>query len=101
MAAYLIVDSDWKGTEIETRSRFGRAAQPVIRDFGGTFLTQPGRPGETLEGDWNPETLTIIEFPDVAAAKALMDAPAFRDAVAIRKATDAVFKIVLVDGTQT
>jgi uncharacterized protein (DUF1330 family) len=98
MAAYLVVDSDWKGTDVETRTRFGRAAQPVINEFGGIFLTPPGRSGETLEGDWTPQTLTIVEFPDVATAKALMDAPAFRDAVAIRKATDAVFKMVLVDG---
>ncbi|MCC6791699.1 MAG: DUF1330 domain-containing protein [Thermomicrobiales bacterium] len=97
MAAYLVVDTDWNETDLETRQAFGRAAQPVIARFGGTFLTPPGRPSETLEGDWEPKVLSIIAFPDVAAARALWNAPEFRDAVAIRKATNAVFKIALVD----
>ncbi|HEY8447794.1 MAG TPA: DUF1330 domain-containing protein [Thermomicrobiales bacterium] len=98
MAAYLVVDTDWKDTDGETRAAFGRAAQPVIAAHGGKFLTPPGTNAEPLEGDWQPPIVTIIEFPDVESAKRLWNSPEFRAAAEIRRATNAVFKIVLVDG---
>jgi uncharacterized protein (DUF1330 family) len=97
MAAYLVVDTDWKDTDGETKAAFGRAAQPVIRSYGGTFLTPVGHGCETLEGDWNPEILTIVQFPDAETARRMWNSPEFRAAAAIRRATDAVFKVVLVD----
>ena len=98
MAAYLVVDTDWQDTDPETRATFGRAAQPVIAQYGGRFLTPPGAiPLETLEGDWAHKILTIVEFPDAARARQMWASPEFRAAVAIRQATNAVFKVVLVD----
>jgi uncharacterized protein (DUF1330 family) len=101
VAAYLVVDTDWQDTDLAARMAFGRAAQPVIRRYGGTFLTPPGGGVEPMEGGWGPQILTIIEFPDADQARQLWNAPEFREAVAIRKATNAVFKIVLVDGVST
>jgi uncharacterized protein (DUF1330 family) len=98
MAAYLVVDTDWKETDVETRAAFGRAAQPVIRDHGGKFLTPPGSRAEPLEGEWRPTILTIVEFPDADAARRMWNSAEFRAAAAIRRATDAVFKVVLIDG---
>jgi uncharacterized protein (DUF1330 family) len=98
MAAYVVVDTDWKSTDADTRAAFGRAAQPVIRSYGGQFLTPPGERSDTLEGDWTPEILTIIEFPDMARARACWASSDFRAAVAIRQRTPAVFKAVLVHG---
>lgn len=100
MAAYLVVDTDWKTVSPDTRAAFGRAAQPVIAQYQGKFLTPPGGSNETLEGDWTPEILTIVEFPDLDNVRAMMASPEFQAAAAIRRATEAVFKIVLVDGTQ-
>jgi uncharacterized protein (DUF1330 family) len=98
MAAYLVVDTDWQDTDPETRAAFGRAAQPVIAQYGGRFLTPPGTlTSEPLEGDWAPKILTIVEFPDAARARQMWDSPEFQAAAAIRRATNAVFKIVLVD----
>jgi uncharacterized protein (DUF1330 family) len=98
MAVYLVIDTDWKDTEIETRAAFGRAAQPVIRSYDGKFLTPPGGVSEPLEGDWAPPILTIIEFPVREQALACWTSPEFRAAVAIRQASKAVFKVVLVEG---
>ena len=98
MAAYLVVDTDWKDTDSETRAAFGRAAQPIIRTYGGTFLTPAGsNRTESLEGDWHPPILTIVEFPDADSARRMWNSPEFREAAAIRRATNAVFKLVLVD----
>jgi uncharacterized protein (DUF1330 family) len=98
LAAYFVVDTDWQDTDPETRATFGRAAQPVIKQYGGRFLTPPGTStNESLEGDWDPQFLTIVEFPDAASIRRMWASPEFRAAVAIRQATNAVFKIVLVD----
>jgi len=94
--AYLVIDTDWKSTPPSTRAAFGRKAQPAIRQHGGRFLTAVGN--EVLEGDWAPPILTIVEFPDADHARRYWTSPAFHEAVAIRRETDAVFKVVLVDG---
>lgn len=40
----------------------------TIQKFGGRFVVR-GAKTESLEGDWNPERLVILEFPDVQTAK--------------------------------
>lgn len=98
MSAYFVVDTDWKDTDAEKRAEFGRAALPAIQRYGGKFLTPPGAlSSETLEGDWHPKILTIVELPDAETARRLWTSPEFQAAVAIRQATNAVFKYVLVD----
>ena len=75
MAAYIVVDTDWQDTDIETRAAYGRAAQPAISSYGGRFLTPPGSTAEPLEGDWDPKILTILEFPDVEQGPAVVGVP--------------------------
>ena len=36
---------------------------PMIERFGGRYLTKAGA-HEILEGDWKPNRVVIIEFPD-------------------------------------
>jgi uncharacterized protein (DUF1330 family) len=99
MAAYLVVDTDWKDVDVETRTAFGKAARPVIEGYGGKFLTPPGQGGtESIEGDWNPPILTIVEFPDAESIHQMWNSPEFKSAAAIRRATPAEFKVVVVGG---
>jgi uncharacterized protein (DUF1330 family) len=98
VAAYLVVDTDWKDVDIETRTAFGQAAQPVIRSYGGKFLTSPGNPAEPLEGDWNPAVIMIAEFPDAETIHRMWESPEFKSAAAIRRSTPAEFKVVVVEG---
>ena len=99
MAAYLVVDTDWKDVDLETCTAFGRAARPVIESYGGKFLTTPGQGGaESIEGDWNPSILTIVEFPNSDAVRQMMASPEFKSAADIRRATNAEFKLVFVEG---
>lgn len=99
MAAYLVIDTNWNTTPAETRQAFGRKAQPAIRQHGGRFLTAVDN--EVLEGDWMPPILTIVEFPDAEHARQYWHSPEFQEAVAIRRETDAEFKVVLVNGVGT
>jgi uncharacterized protein (DUF1330 family) len=39
---------------------------PMVERFGGRYLTKAGS-HEILEGDWKPNRVVIIEFPDIAS----------------------------------
>ena len=51
----------------------------------------------TIEGDWKPERLVIIEFPDRKSAEAFLGDPEIQDLFEIRHATT-TSKLVLADG---
>ena len=40
----------------------------MIERFGGRYLTRPGS-HEVLEGDWKPNRVVIVEFPDKASIR--------------------------------
>jgi uncharacterized protein (DUF1330 family) len=42
-----------------------RRAIPIIERFGGRYLTRVGS-HEVLDGNWRPNRVVIIEFPDMA-----------------------------------
>jgi uncharacterized protein (DUF1330 family) len=44
---------------------------PMVERFGGRYLTKAGS-HEILEGDWRPNRVVIIEFPDIASIKNLV-----------------------------
>jgi uncharacterized protein (DUF1330 family) len=98
MAAYLITDTDWKGTDRETILRFSQAVTPVIVSYGGKFLLDRGAVPQPVEGDWKPATLNIVEFPGTDAIHQMLASPEFQAAAAIRRQTSAVFKQVFVQG---
>ena len=41
---------------------------PMVERFGGRYLTKAGS-HEILEGDWKPNRVVIIEFPDIVSIK--------------------------------
>lgn len=54
----------------------------TLAPFNGRFLVHGG-PVEQLEGEW-PGTIVIIEFPDVATARAWYDSPAYQEIKPLR-----------------
>ena len=73
-----------------------RKAVPMIEHFGGRYLTRVGA-HEVLEGNWRPNRVVVIEFPDIATMKALYHSPEYQPLIALRQsaATDV---IIVVDG---
>ena len=69
---------------------------PIIERAGGRYLTKSGSQ-EILEGDWKPNRVVIIEFPDLATARSWYDSPEYRPLIALRQkaATDVM---MVVDG---
>lgn len=61
------------------------AVPATIQAFGGRYLARGGQT-ETLEGDWNPSRLVIVEFPTYEDAKAWHASAEYAPVLAIRQA---------------
>jgi uncharacterized protein (DUF1330 family) len=57
---------------------------PIIARFGGKYLTKAGT-HEVIEGDWKPNRVVIIEFPDAAAFRGWYAAPEYQPLIAMRQ----------------
>lgn len=94
MPAYVVIEADVRDpVRYEAYKKAGDAA---LAKHGGRFLARGGSP-ESLEGDWNPERVVIIEFADRAAARRWYDSPEYHDARKLREGA-ARFRAVLFDG---
>lgn len=83
MSAYVIVDVHV--TDPERYEGYKPAAAAAVAAYGGRYLARGGAV-EVLEGEWQPGRLVILEFPDVARAKAWLDSDEYRGPKAIRHA---------------
>jgi len=94
MAAYLISDVSIRDLAAFQTYR-DRAALSIAR-FGGKYLVRGGAI-QCLEGDWDPRTIIIVEFPSVEQAKIWYQSPDYAHALAVRH--QALSRdLVLVDG---
>lgn len=94
MPAYVIVDISI--TDPETYSDYKNLAPAAVALYGGKYLARGG-PSETLEGDWQPGRLVILEFPSVDEAKNWLNSPEYAPARALRhQAADS--RMVVVEG---
>ncbi len=59
---------------------------PVVSKFGGTYRVIGGNPS-TVEGDWHPDYLVMLEFPSVEQAKAWYDSPDYEPLKQMRLAS--------------
>ena len=69
-----------------------------LKAFDGKFIVRGGKT-ETMEGDWNPERVVVIEFPTVQQAKAWWNSEGYAPAKALRQRT-AHTKMILVPGVE-
>ena len=94
MAAYLVVNvqvHDAAGYEA-----YRAAVEATIAAYGVRYLVRGGRVSR-LEGQWEPQRLVIVEFADVARAKAWWASAEYAGPKAIRHAT-ARTDMVVVEG---
>ncbi len=52
---------------------------------------------EVIEGDWTPERMVIVRFPDMAAAHAFYNSPEYGKARTAREGA-AIMRLVFVEG---
>ena len=94
MAAYIIVE-----VEVRDAARYEdykRMVPPSLDPYGGKFLARGGA-AETLEGDWSPKRMVIVEFPSAERARAWWASEEYAAAKALRQAT-ASTRMILVEG---
>ncbi len=85
MKVYLIADitiTDSEGYE-EYRDRVG----DTVQKHGGKFVAVTHRLIETLEGDWQPSHIVIVEFESLEQAKKWYSSPEYTLLIEIRART--------------
>ena len=91
MKAIAIVDMEIN--DPEGYSKYPPLVWPLIEKHGGV-ITYRISDFETVEGDWCPNRLLIVEFPDKAAAKAFLADPDYQPVKDIRLKTTSSLMVV-------
>lgn len=94
MAAYIIVEVDVHNPE--EYEDYKQLTPASLRPFNGKFIVRGGAT-ETLEGDWQPERIVVLEFPTKEAAESWWSSDEYAPAKALRQRTAAT-RMILVDG---
>src|SRR5438309_472486 len=94
MPAYVVVDIEVSDPEMY--EEYKRLAPPAIAAYGGRYLARGGRT-VTLEGEWSPKRLVILEFESVERAQAWWASDEYGTAKAVRQRC-ATARMVVVEG---
>jgi uncharacterized protein (DUF1330 family) len=81
MAAYVLAES-LEVTDPDTMAQYGKLARESIAQYGGKVLA--AGPPETVEGDWKPNRLVLIEFDSMDKLKTWYDSPEYQAALPLR-----------------
>lgn len=94
MTAYVLVDVTVH--DAVNYAEYKQLAPASVAQYGGKYIARGGRT-ETLEGDWTPNRLVILEFPSLEQAKAWVNSPEYAPARAMRHAY-ATSQMVVIEG---
>jgi len=94
MVAYVIVQIDVQ--DAEKFERYRAMVPATIEQFGGRYIVRGGD-AETLEGEWAPKRVVVLEFPDRDTAKQWLNSDVYAEARALRHAA-AHSESIVVDG---
>jgi uncharacterized protein (DUF1330 family) len=95
MPAYVIVDVSIH--DHEEYERYKKLTPGTIAAFNGRFVVRGGEV-TTMEGDWTPERIVVLEFPSRELANAWWNSEIYANAKVIRQRS-AHTKIIMVEGT--
>jgi uncharacterized protein (DUF1330 family) len=94
MPAYVVADIHV--LDAEKFEEYKKTGGPTSAEFGGKYLVRGGQL-ETLEGEWTPSRIVIIEFPSLEKARAWWNSPSYAGAKVIRQSA-AKSNFIVVDG---
>ena len=94
MPAYVIFDE--KVHDPSRLEEYKSLAGPSIARMGGRFLARGGTT-VSLEGDWNPQRMVVIEFESVEQARAWYDSPDYQAAKRARQGA-MLMKALVIEG---
>ncbi len=94
MKAYIIVDVTI--TDPARYDGYKKLTPDSLVPFDGKFVVRGGT-AETLEGDWQPGRIVVLEFPSMEKAKAWWSSEGYAPAKAIRQSAS-VTQMIVVEG---
>jgi len=94
MPAYIVLDVEVQDPKVY--ERYKELAPPAIAAYGGRYLARGGRT-QTMEGEWKPSRLVILEFPTAEKARAWWNSPEYAAPKKLRQAC-ARTEMVLIEG---
>jgi uncharacterized protein (DUF1330 family) len=94
MAGYIIVDVQI--TDPVAYERYKASVPATLIAFGGKFLVRGGR-AETLEGEWEPNRIVVLEFESAAKAKEWWASQDYTAPKLLRQSAS-VTKMIVVEG---
>ncbi len=94
MAAYIILDINVR--DAAQFEAYQQGAPATVAQYGGRYLVRGGQ-HETLEGNWHPTRLVVLEFPSAEAARRWYESEAYEKVKPLRRQR-ARSDIVLVTG---
>ena len=94
MPAYVLADVTV--TDPPAMEEYRKQVPATLAKYGGRFLVRGGA-HQTVEGDWKPARLVVIEFPSLADAQRWYDSEEYRAPKALRMRAGRT-SVVIVDG---
>ena len=81
MPAYFIVEIDVH--DAAAYEAYRQQVPAIIARYGGRYLVRGGKT-ETLEGDWRPARVVVLEFPSGEQARKFYESPEYAPLKALR-----------------
>lgn len=94
MPAYIIVDVTV--TDPQRYEDYKKLTPGSLAPFNGKFIVRGGAT-QTLEGDWVPGRIVVLEFPNAERARSWWSSDSYAPAKAIRQAAS-ITRMILVEG---
>jgi uncharacterized protein (DUF1330 family) len=94
MPAYVIVEIDI--VDPVGYEEYKELANATVRKYGGKYIVRGGK-AETLEGDWDPKRIVMLEFESTRRAKEWLNCEEYREPRKMRHRT-ARTKMIVVEG---
>jgi len=94
MCAYVIVEIDI--VDPAGYEEYKQLASATVEKYGGKYIIRGGTV-ETLEGDWNPKRIVVLQFDSMQRAKEWLNCEEYREPRKMRHRT-ARTRMVVVEG---
>jgi uncharacterized protein (DUF1330 family) len=94
MPAYVIVDIDI--VDPVGYEEYKKLASATVEKYGGKYIVRGGQV-ETLEGNWNPKRIVVLQFESMQRAKDWLNCAEYCEPRKMRHRT-AKTKMIVVEG---
>ena len=94
MPVYMIAEIRVK--DEKTYVGYREKAPATVEKYGGRYLVRGGQV-TSLEGDWQPGRLVVLEFPSMEQFRRWFDSPEYRQIAPIRRSSTES-RLIVVEG---